>query len=498
MFRTALLALFLALPCLGATAPLIVYDDALRNGFLDWSWENNDGDIDMAADFHVHAGTHAIFFKGYEWNAVSLYREQPLNTAQYKTLRFFIRGDMGGEQLSLFLENEGIGLYSGPLDQFITGGSVSNDLDYREVRVPLTQPPVNINGTFNRITLQSTAGTEANQQWVFIDEISLLDESGNPPVDVLFADGFEGDAGPAPQSSWLYAPQWGSNSIKVYHSNGGNYQLVNTASLPAGTSPNAVAFDNTGKLWVVGEHRRLLRYAREDVTTQAAPAYEVSVTPTGNGSYFQMAFWGNNAYISNSDFGGTNQVLRVPLATLNAGGTPVPAQTFTNGNFSVPAGLAFDTQGKLWISHYNGHRITRLNVGNSSVERTIESVNVGDEVSLSAPEGMAFNAVGDLFVGNNGLPSYVRYNTAVLNGAGNNPSSLTVVSQNGGPTPPGFLGGLAIDGNGNLWFNYQRELQIREFRANGPAGQTINNATTDPGFGGIALWPVPATLHRGH
>lgn len=313
----------------------------------------------------------------------------------------------------------------------------------------------------------------------------------------IFSDDFEGD-GSQPQPSWLYAPQYANNAIRVYHLVNGSYELLHSAAMPAGTKPNAVAFDGNGKLWVVGEDRRLLRFSREDVNTQPAPAPEISVAPAGSGFYFQMAFWGNNAYISNSDFGSAHRVLRIPLATLNLGGNPAAAQTFTDSGFNVPAGLAFDANGKLWISHYGGHRVTRLNVNNGTVERSIESISVGGNASLSQPEGMAFNAAGDLLVGNNGRPSYARYSAATLNGSGNTPAHLEVMSPETNPAPrTGYIGGLAMDSEGDLWFNYQREFQIRERRPNNTAGQTLDNATTDPGFGGIAFWPIPPTLHRG-
>lgn len=57
---------------------------------------------------------------------------------------------------------------------------------------------------------------------------------------------------------------------------------------------------------------------------------------------------------------------------------------------------------------------------------------------------------------------------------------------------------MASDNHNHLWLNYQREYQVRQWvTANLFNGQTLNNATTDPGFGGIAFWPVPAALHRG-
>lgn len=302
-------------------------------------------------------------------------------------------------------------------------------------------------------------------------------------------------------TAWMYAPQFDQNaaagSIKVFRRYVGDYQPLNTAKLPAGVHPNAVAFAPDGKLWVLDVNHRLLRYSRQALETQATPTPEVTTTVSSTaGDFIDLAFWGNDAFISH----GGNMVLRVPLSSLNGGGTVAPAKTWADASFGTPAGLAFDAQGKLWISQYSAWRITRLNVNANAVDRIIGDIQWHGYDTLAGPEGLAFNSGGTLIVGNNGKPTYTTYSADKLNGAGNDPSLVMPLATDAGVEPghSGFIGGVALDGDMDVWFNYENRNQIRERTLGGiSGGQTLENATTDPGFGGIAFWPVPSTLNRG-
>jgi endoglucanase len=306
----------------------------------------------------------------------------------------------------------------------------------------------------------------------------------------------------------LFAPQFTTGSIRVYRRGVAGFALANTAALPANTNPNAVAFAPDGKLWVVdgGNPNRLLRYAAQAVATQAAPAPEAVVTPGGNalGDYFDIAFFGDSAYVSQSDFGATHRVVKLPLASLSASGSPVPTM-LSNASLALPAGLAFDPQGRLWVSNVNGQTLVRMNTTTGNADRVGNSVNLGARASMSNPEGLAFDAAGTLWVGNNGAPTLAGYGAAQLDSAGFNAiAPQHFVDVEPGVTAPGdmhtgFVGGVAFDRDGDLWANYQRAFALIEYEdaAAGVPGQTLSNATTDPGFGGIAFWPVPSTVHRG-
>lgn len=175
-----------------ARADLVVYDDALRNGFQNWSW----GEVDLASTAPVYAGTHAIAFRAHSWQGLSFARpDQPLSAATYRRLRFWIRGETGGEQLRLVLQSGGAAVVDTALDGFVAGGAVGAG-QYREVLVALADPPLSYTGAFDRIDLVDASGNAAgNPQRVHVDEVRLL-EGGTQP-DPIFADGFEG-SGPPP------------------------------------------------------------------------------------------------------------------------------------------------------------------------------------------------------------------------------------------------------------------------------------------------------------
>lgn len=122
---------------------------------------------------------------------------------------------------------------------------------------------------------------------------------------------------------------------------------------------------------------------------------------------------------------------------------------------------------------------------------------------MSNPEGLAFDTEGSLWVGNNGSPTLAGFSAAQLNDAGftaGAPAQFTDIEPgvfNPGPGHTGFVGGVAFDRDSDLWANYQRAFSVIEYETPATPGQTLANATTDPGFGGIAFWPVPATVQRG-
>lgn len=178
-----------------AQAPLVVYDDALRNGFENWSWVDPPSDLNLAAGFHVHNGSHSIFFRAHSWQGASFARPgQPINTAQWPELRLWVRGDVGGEQLGISLQTGATVHAQANLDTFITGGSIAAG-SYRQAVIRFTQPPFSFNGSFDRINFTDLSGNSVNDpQFINLDDISLHPAAGGP--DLIFANGFESSGTP--------------------------------------------------------------------------------------------------------------------------------------------------------------------------------------------------------------------------------------------------------------------------------------------------------------
>ncbi|MBK8066087.1 MAG: hypothetical protein IPK27_00205 [Rhodanobacteraceae bacterium] len=194
--REGMMAMLLALPGFASGQSVVVYDDALQNGFLNFSFGAPAPDFANPAP--VHAGAASIAFTGSNFNAIGLANVgTDYATATHPVVRFFVHGGAsGGQQLRIFLQTTDGGgnstaLASGELDGYITGGAIVAG-QWREVLVNLTQPPLSYNGSYDRIDLQSdVAGA---QPVMYVDTISL-EPPANPGGNAIFANGFEGDGG---------------------------------------------------------------------------------------------------------------------------------------------------------------------------------------------------------------------------------------------------------------------------------------------------------------
>ncbi len=167
---------------------LVIYDEALRNGFLDYSYT---GGFDFADMGEARSGTNAIEFTAHGFAGLSFARPaQPIAVAAYPELRFWIRGTAGNEQFVLSLQTDATEHANVTLDNFIVGGAVVAGA-YREVRVRFADPPLSYAGSFNRINVQDASGnTLANAQVVFVDDVMLI-PAGAPGDVGIHADGFE-------------------------------------------------------------------------------------------------------------------------------------------------------------------------------------------------------------------------------------------------------------------------------------------------------------------
>ncbi|MDZ4814335.1 MAG: cellulase family glycosylhydrolase [Pseudomonadota bacterium] len=313
----------------------------------------------------------------------------------------------------------------------------------------------------------------------------------------------------------MFVPQYTTSAIKIYRRGSAGFALLRTAPLGAAVLPNSLAFGPDGKLWVVdnGVTKRLLGYTQTNLLNAANPAPTVTIGPVGgnNGDIFDMAFFGDFAYVTQSNFGAIDRVLKYTLANLAASGNPA-ATNLTAASLDVPAGLEFDAVGRLWISNYNNNTLVRMNSATGAIDKIGSTAAMpGARNSLNLPEGLAFDADDSLWVGNNGEPTISGYAQWQLDAAG---FGATVPVHQINVNPALFqsdtVGGLAFDRDGDLWANYQKTLSVLEYgltplpRAGGlpgvgsyvsAAGQILGTATTLPGFGGIAIWPIPASTH---
>ncbi len=495
---------WLVLVCWGigaAAADLIVYDDAARNGF-DAGYSFGGG-TNLTNTSPVHSGTYSIAFTGDAYASNGLSFAHPGSTfapGTFSALRLFIHGGAtGGQRLALMLAVDSGTPVLG--DAYLLPPAPANG--WMQVDLPLSALDFTNDGSFDRIDFLPSTNA---QPTLYIDDITLIGASAAAATNYIFGDGFEPE--------YMFVPQYGSHAIKVYQRtpNSSTFTLKRTATLANGIAPNAVTFAPDGALWVVDDDNALLRrYTLQSILSAAAPAPTVSVGPVGNGSnIFDLAFFGAHGYVSQSDFGGNDRVLKFSIANLNAGVNTSTVLADGAHPLSVPAALAFDAQGRLWISNYDGGAnptIMRMNTATGLVDRVGKSVAVGGRASLSNPEGIRFDEYGNLWVGNNGEPTLSMYTAAQINSGSFGATTPTLLLDIGALPGDGFVGGIAFDRRGDLRVNFEYDLSVRGYsiRATpvgggyGNYGYTplapLNNATSNPGRGGIAIWPVPRSMH---
>ena len=168
-----------------AAISLSIYEDALQNSFENYSW----GTVNFASTTHPHTGSRAIRFDAHSFQGLSFARPAAaISTAAYPELRFWIRGDVGGEDFDISLQTAATLHANVSLSGYIDGGAVAAGA-YREVRVRFADPPMSYTGSFTRINIQDASGNAVGTaQGVSIDDVILL---AAPTEGAPFANGFE-------------------------------------------------------------------------------------------------------------------------------------------------------------------------------------------------------------------------------------------------------------------------------------------------------------------
>jgi len=147
-----------------------------------------------------------------------------------------------------------------------------------------------------------------------------------------------------------------------------------------------------------------------------------------------------------------------------------------NVNLGSPRGLAFDASGNLFIAEYDGHLVRRVDavtgiittVAGTGIKSSTGDGNPAINATLNSPQGIAFDASGNLFISEY-LGSRVRRVDAVT-------GIITTVAGTGtiGSTGDGGLAinatlnspiGLAFDASGNLLITTQVGNRVRRVDA---------------------------------
>ncbi len=176
-FLLNLIALTLVFMPTHAASDFIVYDDALQNGFQDWSWAPHS----ITNTNPVSTGLRSIsvsFASNYD-GVWFVHPTNSVNTSAYNAIQFAIHGGAsGGQQINIKVGG-GTTYPSGSvsLNAYLSGGPVANQ--WRVVTIPLSAFSLS---AFQNIAFQSA--TAGSQPTFYLDEIKLI---AAPPPPALTA-----------------------------------------------------------------------------------------------------------------------------------------------------------------------------------------------------------------------------------------------------------------------------------------------------------------------
>jgi alpha-N-arabinofuranosidase len=143
-----------------------IYDDALINGWQNWSWAS----VNTASTASVHTGSTAIAVTAGPFTALYL-QHNAFPTQPYKTLKFWINGGpQGGQTLNVRALLNDVAQTAVPL-----GPLAPNT--WQEVTIPLADLGVANAAALTGIWLQESAG--ADQPTFYVDDVGL--EFAPPP-----------------------------------------------------------------------------------------------------------------------------------------------------------------------------------------------------------------------------------------------------------------------------------------------------------------------------
>ena len=167
-------ALALQLP---ARADQIIYDDALENGWQNWSWAT----VNLANASPVHSGSYSISVTANNnptnWQALYL-DISAMNTSGFTNLVFWVNGDSGGQQVQVQ------GLLGSSAQSAVQIGPLPTN-SWRQVTLSLSALGVANQANFTGFWLQAEGGSPVPT--FYVDDISLVTNAISSGTNALVA-----------------------------------------------------------------------------------------------------------------------------------------------------------------------------------------------------------------------------------------------------------------------------------------------------------------------
>lgn len=250
-------------------------------------------------------------------------------------------------------------------------------------------------------------------------------------------------------SGRLWVPVWGATKVNSYTptqlaSGGDNLTPSVAIGFGAGNSPYSGTLDRQGNLWFGTSQGKILMFTPAQQAASGTPAPSVELN-SGSTDLNGMAFdTEGNLWV-----GVASSLRRFDAAQLTTSGSPTPAVLITgttSNPLSYPQAIAFDASGALWVATGNKvYKYSSAQLATSGNPEPSVVLSAADTTSLNTPRGLAFDASGALWVANWSAGNVVKFvpNQLVSSGA-----PVPIIKINGVGVNPLRL---AFDNEGNLW-----------------------------------------------
>jgi hypothetical protein len=211
----------------------------------------------------------------------------------------------------------------------------------------------------------------------------------------------------------------------------------------------AGAFDFSGNFWVPGGDR-INKYPRMTLATTTDAAPEVTLNqPAGASAKFAAFDMNGNLWVSRGNPTTENTVVRYAPADLERTGAPTPAVVISSPDLMNPAGLAFDTNGALWVASEGNDKVlefipAHLATSYAGAADVVITGKSGPPVisTFTSPVGLAFDKAGNLWVGYISNTVKITPTQQMTSADLNAPFALTLSTG---------TGGFVLDESGGLW-----------------------------------------------
>lgn len=217
----------------------------------------------------------------------------------------------------------------------------------------------------------------------------------------------------------------------------------------------------------------LLGFAPAAVAATGTASAAVAANTSGSGGFtFDQL---GNVWVTSS---GDHPVARYSAAVFNASGNKTPEISLSSPSFGTaipgPGALALDPSGNLWVSVFGSNKVVELTVAQFGAANPTAAV---ERTGITGPTGIAFDTSGNMWVAT-GDDTVVRIDAAHLATSGAT-ADCTITAQSPAPVVLALSSpqGIAFDANGNLWVSYSGTLAaLSPADLAGTGGKTVTPA----------------------